>query len=385
MNNQFDNLQNLKQDLRLTPEERASLRVSLLAAMRQEESVRTKNASRQLLPERSLLNRLFNPLLVTLRSPMPIALVVIVIALATGSGVSLAAEQSLPGEALYSVKVTVNEKLQTAVAFSTQAKANLEAKLANRRLTEAEKLAVNTELGKEARVQVQDNFEKHTDRVQAHIEALALKGQVATAAEVSSNLEGSLKAHENILSKLAEKNNKEITILLVQVKTDREEAASARLRFEAELNKKDEAAKQQEENRAAVSAQMQAEVKTAAEGRLEAATNKIAEVKAFLEKNKANLKAEAVLKAEAQVKAAEQTLAAGKANLEAEAFGEAFTLFQQAHRAAQEAKLIIQANKELNLEVNGTTKIETETKIELKKEMPKVEIKGGLKTDLDLY
>lgn len=313
---------------------------------------------------------------------MPIALIVIMITLATGSGVTLAAEQSLPGEVLYPVKVAVNEKLQAAVALSTEAKARVQTKLASRRLDEAEKLAANTKLHTEARLQVQNNFEKHADRVQAHIEDLETRGKISAAAEVSSNLEGSLKAHENILSKLAEKNNKEIPALLLQVKTDREKATSARLHFEEELRKKDEAAEQPEKNGAEIRAQMQAEVKAAAEGRLNAATNKIAEAKAFFEKQKADLSAEAVLKAEAQIKAAEQTLAAGQATLEAQAYAEAFALFSQTHRQAQEAKLIMQANKELKIEsstqieaqVETENKIELENKVTPKKARPKIEI-----------
>lgn len=57
------------------------------------------------------------------------------------------------------------------------------------------------------------------------------------------------------------------------------------------------------------------------------------------------------IEAEARLKVAEETIAEGKVKLEAKAYGEALALSQKAHRIAQEAKLLLQANKELKVEV----------------------------------
>jgi hypothetical protein len=83
----------------------------------------------------------YQRLFVALRRPA-FALVALVLMLgAAGGGVAYAAEGSLPGDALYSVKVALVEPVQTALIFSPSAKAGWQMTLAERRINEAATLA----------------------------------------------------------------------------------------------------------------------------------------------------------------------------------------------------------------------------------------------------
>jgi hypothetical protein len=76
----------------------------------------------------------------TLLRPAWATLILVVIVLAAGSGTVYAANSSLPGETLYSVKMAT-ESVRMVFAFSEEAKANLYVKLADRRVDEIIQMA----------------------------------------------------------------------------------------------------------------------------------------------------------------------------------------------------------------------------------------------------
>lgn len=132
---------------------------------------------------------------------MPLALIAL---LFVGGGVSFAAQGSLPGDALYPVKVNFNEKIEATLSVSAESNANLEAKLAERRLIEAEKLAGDNKLDAETSLEIKQRFEAHALRVDERIEKLSDR-DVLVALDVASRFETSLKAHEAVLAKLESK------------------------------------------------------------------------------------------------------------------------------------------------------------------------------------
>ena len=77
-------------------------------------------------------------------------ILVIVAVLALGGGASFVAESSVPGDALYVVKTSVNEEVRGILAVGAEADAKWEAELAVRRLEEATKLEARGELTAEA-------------------------------------------------------------------------------------------------------------------------------------------------------------------------------------------------------------------------------------------
>ncbi len=92
------------------------------------------------------------------------AFAAILLLIATG-GVAQAAEGSLPGDALYAVKVKVNEPIRGALSFSASAKAEWETKKLERRLEEAEELILEGRFDGEALAEMEKridrNFEDH--------------------------------------------------------------------------------------------------------------------------------------------------------------------------------------------------------------------------------
>ena len=88
---------------------------------------------------------------------------VIALMIALGGGVSIAAEGSVPGDTLYTVKTQVNEQVRGMIATSAEAKAEWEAKLAERRLEEAAELEAEGKLDADVEQELSAAFTKHAE------------------------------------------------------------------------------------------------------------------------------------------------------------------------------------------------------------------------------
>ena len=272
---------------------------------------------------------------------MTTAIVAIILAVTT----SFAADSSLPGDLFYSVKLNVNEKARTMLAFSEEAKANLEIKNAILRLKEAEKLAVKNELNAETGAQIESNFKAQAKKVEQRIIEFKTKENFKAAADVSANFETALSAHEKILVQITAGSSEVKAVInpvVIQVKENLNMAAQAKVQTEESFSQ-----------RVNAEAGAKVEAQAAAEGKLKAAQNKIEEVEKFIENSKTRLSAEAFIEAEAKVKTAESAIVEGKARMEAEAFAEAFILFQKALQTAQEAKILVETDLELEINVGA--------------------------------
>lgn len=86
--------------------------------------------------------------------------------------VPLLAEQALPGDVLYPMKVQVNEEMRASLSFSPYAKIEWETTRLERRLAEARLLASAGRLTDEAEATVVEAVKKHTSVAQASIEKL---------------------------------------------------------------------------------------------------------------------------------------------------------------------------------------------------------------------
>lgn len=275
---------------------------------------------------------------------MPIVLILAVLF----GGVAFGAEGSLPGDALYPIKVGVNEKVVAVFSFSEAGKADWEATLATRRLEEAEKLAFEDKLSDEKKEEIGNRFEFHMENVATKLDALEEKENFAAAAEVSSKLEVKLAEHEKTLKAFAAKILADKAELSVPVPGDvavkeveiADDAFLEKLRMykESTIEKRDSAEKE-------VAKAATPDVRTAAEGSRKAALQVIEEVRKFLAVR--DLGAEALATATRWLSQAEQLIVAGDAKMEAGAYGEAFVMFQKAQRVAQEAKFSVDGGKNI--------------------------------------
>lgn len=139
---------------------------------------------------------------------------------ATGSGLSYAALDTLPGDKLYPVKIKFTEPALDMLAFSPSSRAEREAMKAIRRLNEAQRLAQVNKLTVEKRIEIEKSFSKsvlkfNTSMKKAEDDSKS-KIEVNEKVEVKNeglknNFESSLEVQADLLSKTGEEKEAENT------------------------------------------------------------------------------------------------------------------------------------------------------------------------------
>ncbi|OGM97677.1 MAG: hypothetical protein A2735_03705 [Candidatus Yanofskybacteria bacterium RIFCSPHIGHO2_01_FULL_41_21] len=334
------NIFNKVELVKLSSIEKEKMRAELLL-FTEKHPVRNVDSIRHILQERSksyissfveILT--LKKILINKLQPMPI---ILIIALLVGGGTSFAAESALTGDVLYPVKVSVNEEVRGWFAVSSEAQAKWDARRVERRLEEAEKLAAEGRLNAEMRAQIESRLDGHSKAFEDQTKKIETEQNTNASLEINSDFEASLKAHEQVLSRIAaEKGNirAEVESLLLEVRALLNTTVKARSNAEVK-----------------VSVEANGEFRSAAEGKLKAAENKISEARNFIEQMKSSVSASVSAQAEARLEVAESVVARGKAEIEAQTYGEAFASFQEAIRIAQEAKLLVDMNEKIELEM----------------------------------
>ena len=129
------------------------------------------------------------------------AIVALVLVIFGAGGTSLAAQNSLPGDFFYPIRVNVNEEIR-AVFLSGSARSEYEVVRAKKRVEEAKELIVQNKMSPEIQKKIVMKLNSHISRVQKDIDALTQKGELKTAFEISSDLETSLVEGETSVSEL---------------------------------------------------------------------------------------------------------------------------------------------------------------------------------------
>jgi hypothetical protein len=143
-----------------------------------------------------------------------VAAAAIIFALVIASaGTSYAADQSLPGETLYPIKINVNEALQSFVTFGTGAKVALALDRAKERLEEAEELSVQGKLNPETQAIILSNFTSQTDEIKAQAAVLVSTDNQSAANTVSNELQATVQAHAQILKAVATQSPNQVAIV----------------------------------------------------------------------------------------------------------------------------------------------------------------------------
>ncbi len=127
---------------------------------------------------------------------------VLVLVMVTGFGVSTHAEKSLPGEALYGIKVSMIEPLQGAFITNQAEKAQWENILTSRRLSEATTLAIQNKLATSTQAFLAKEVATHVALAQQDALALSNAGDTESAASVRTDLTEKLATNADALSKL---------------------------------------------------------------------------------------------------------------------------------------------------------------------------------------
>ncbi len=312
--NIIDTVKKLKEQSTLNPNRRHVLKAELMHQIRlSEQVVEVRTAS--------VFTNIFS-------RPMPIIASLLIAVLLGGGSAAAAAEGAKPGDALYSIKVGVNEKVAAALALSDERRGEKEAELAARRLDEAAQLAAEGSLSAEVKADLETRFQEHADRVEDRIAKLEAKGNAVAAADVASKFEASLQAHQSILERLSLFTSSTVSstaILRGNVGDKLKIVAGVRSKIDNDIN----------------IASSTPDVIVAAEGRITAAKNVIASSEKFIDSKEDSLGAEATAEANVKLAAAKNSLTEAEAKLALGASGEAFTLAGNALRTAQEARFAV--------------------------------------------
>lgn len=271
--------------------------------------------------------------------------IILIIALLLTGGATLAAEDSTPKDPLYPIKININERARAIVAVSETARAHKDITLAVRRLEEAEKLSAENELDAKIAADLEARFEAYAQRVEDRIKRMQERNSIAAAAQVNSNFEAALEAHARILERLSarESANDVLQPLRASVQAQTETSMTARAQVESRI-----------------SVQTQSESKASAETSMESAESKLKEVQNFVIRNGVALGASATAQADARLKVAQETFTRAKAKFDAQAYAEAFVLFQMAYRMAEE----VQTLAEVQLDITTQTILNADSRIQ---------------------
>lgn len=174
MNEFFQHLKKEALNIKLSLDEKQSLRVALYDAMKRPPAVmpvvKVVRAARSTYVW-------FSP-----RFIMPLATFLVIV---LGTGTAYAAQGALPGDPLYPIKLHVNEEVEMALATTPAQKATTEQHIAERRVAEAQTLEAQGRLDATTTQELEDSFNEHASR------ALAFRGEklVATTSVMSVSVQ----------------------------------------------------------------------------------------------------------------------------------------------------------------------------------------------------
>ncbi|MBI2023950.1 hypothetical protein HYT00_00970 [Candidatus Giovannonibacteria bacterium] len=225
----MDDLKKIQEKIKkieLTPEEKKEMRDNIIAVLKSRPNPRENEGGENTFPVKS-------PYVFKFKKALAFAAIILVIA--GGMSVSLAAENALPGDLLYSVKIKVNEGLSGLMARSDEAQVRWLVKTAERRIEEAEKMAASGKLDVNSANNIEDNLESKTKRLKDKLNSLDDKESLGIGADVVSKLENSLSAHEEVIKKLSldkGEAKKDLDSILSDVKSVAESVRESRKNFD---------------------------------------------------------------------------------------------------------------------------------------------------------
>ncbi|HEY1037437.1 MAG TPA: DUF5667 domain-containing protein [Candidatus Paceibacterota bacterium] len=306
-------------EARLTDAEKAQIRQNLVSFMAQ-------HPAQAVRPVRSPFTMSF----FSIRRLAPAALILV---LALSCGTAFAANSALPGDALYSVKINVNENVESFLAFGAEANAKIKTSQAARRLEEAERLAVMGKLDVETKAAIESRFASSVESASKSIKKLKQTGGARVAVAISSDLETSLAAHQQVLNGLSDGAGRigasAVALESIAGEVGRRLTSITETRVRAEA--------------LASNSGDQAKVRSSAEASLAASEEKIEAVRKFVGSQvlRERIAAEAGVAANAQINEAAKLVAEGRAKMNAGLYGEAFVALKTAHRSLQGTQALV--------------------------------------------
>lgn len=324
--------------LALTPDEKDAARREVLAFM----EAYPVRASAEARPLGQRSNPPFS-FLAPILKPIPLAALALLL---IGTGTASAAEGALPDTPLYFVKVNINEPIRRSLALSAEAKAEVEADLATRRLDEAKALAEQDRLTPAVQAEIEARFKEQADRAEAKIRTVKETGDASAAADLSARYAAKLRVRQDALDRLSERPidaSAAITPVLDAVRLKTETATRQRQQLKVEA----EAAAKVDEGTGREPSPKWKGIALAAQAEV---ADRFAELQQERAQAGAVVAAERLAKIDAQLAAAQEAAANGRASFEAGAYVEASEAFRASSEALREAKALLRETRKPDLE-----------------------------------
>lgn len=340
MNKDYRDIFNKAKQVKLLKSEKESLKTSLESFIKTY-PVRSLYEARPLFQSARLTQKL-----------QPIMAIALLIALFVGGGTSLAAENSLPGDPLYHVKVGINEEVRGWLSLSDTSKAGWTSKLEERRLEETESLATQGKLDAKTSTDIESRLDLYARTHSALSEKIKSKEGFKSSFEVNTNLETTLRAHQQILTQISsERENAKVNIDRILAKVNAQLGVVTEERTDVE---------------AKISGESNSDLKTAAEAKMEEAKQNVLEARNLVAAFKSSLSVNSSAKAEVKIKLAEEVIAKGNGQFNNKTYGRALVSFQKASSIAQEAKLIAKAEQKNGVEIKVPSILNFDTDTDVK-------------------
>jgi len=280
-------------------------------------------------------------------------LVLVVAILGSSFGVSYAAHKSLPGEFLYPVKTSINEKVLSWTAQSPKEKADFYIKLAQTRLQEVEKAATKGKLHAKAKTQAENSFTVAVGNAENYMGVVGKENALARA-QLQGSLESVLNAHEVVLDALAAKNSgPEVAEFTETIRAKKKLISQERRKIQAELFAKGD----------------MNSLKINAESQLKEAKKALEKANIVLKNKKPSLSAGTYITAQENMGAAANIVSQGEGHLEDAKYSQALELLQKGKQTADEVDMNVTSAAQLQLDmqlpkVQSYTNSETEINID---------------------
>lgn len=299
------------------------------------------------------------------------ALIIALVVTSSSFGVSFAADDALPGDLLYGVKVNINEEIKTALISDDDTKSRVawEQERAELRLVEASQLAAEGRLDSAKQEQVSKLFAEHTGAIVERVLA-AEETDPVFAAEASSVLEDSLDTHEAVLARLIVEQDEnaeegarglvsQVRIVAMEAEKIRENAEEKMAIDEEEVTVAEDSEQTPVVEEAGVnlaeSANMRERATYRAKDRAFELYTKAQELQANLEQG-----SDLALQAQAQITFGKSLIDAGAQALEVNNLGEAYGKYRKAAASFQKVTQLLEVAQLFSIEIYPETEEATE-------------------------
>jgi hypothetical protein len=339
MDKEFENKIKKLKNIKLSDEEKSSMRIFLLDNLSTEEK-KKQNVTN------TGINRLYDyyqflknyNFMINKNKFVPTLAIVLIVTL-TGGTVAFA-EKSLPGDLLYEVKTLVTEPVAGIFALTKEEKTEWQERLVERRLEEAQKLISRGNLSEANRVNLENKIKNKIDEFNVNVNELSLlKNEDINSSDLNIRLQASLRAYENVLESLSKdlaidtdtkKETEKLLISLTEYKKKvKDDHKNLELNVGLDLDDDEEEG---------------SSVNSSALGKQNAATNILNSIKLIYQKEKIHLSSNIQNQINTKLGLAETALEEGKTFMISSDYNNAINKFKIVINTSNEARLLMLSN-----------------------------------------